>query len=371
MYKINAQDYLRYLQDHQLVDEPKINKIKKYITDNAQQPRLPFYFHLLAGVGTFISTFCLYSILDLFGFISFRNAQGFLGWGISFIVFSILLYVQIKNCKNLVQQSFMLQFSFALILVGKFFILFYALLHLQNYLNIHSTWFYSGILLILTSATFFLYKIRVERFLGCFFLFLSIIYNISETPFFQAHTVFVLNFYILLQLILASVLFVHPRVKSTLTPIAYAFVLSIAVELVFYDFFALTDKNFSLAYAQYGFGLFLIWSIFWASGTRPIIASLKNIHLILASLAIILLSIFTAPGIIFSLYLIVFGYASQRRLLWQLGILLMPLYLFFYYYNLQVTLLEKSFIMFLSGLILLIGAVYIRFAKLDQSKVEV
>lgn len=369
MHKMNGQEYLYYLKDHQLIDESKMNILKKHLINNEQQSGLPFYFHLLAGVGTLISIFCLYAVLDLFGFISFRNTEGFLPWGIAFIIFSILIYVQIKNNKSLVQQSVMMQFSFALILIGKIFIILYTLFYLQNYFKFHSTWVYSGILFMLTGITFFLYRVTAERFLGCFFLFLSIIYNIIETPFFKTYDVYMLNAYILIQLILASILFVHPRVKNTFIPIAYALVLSIATELVFYDFFIGSwgdRKNFSLNLAQYGFGFLLIWSMFWTSGARKIAACFKNIHLIVASLFVVLLSYLTASGIIFSIFLIVFGYACQRRFLWLLGVFLMPTYLFFYYYSLQVTLLEKSIIMFLSGLILLIAAAYTRIYRLDK-----
>ncbi|MDP1723550.1 MAG: DUF4401 domain-containing protein [Alphaproteobacteria bacterium] len=368
MHRMNGQDYLDYLHDRQLVDERALGTIKKYMINNAKQPGLPFYFHLLAGVGTLISTFCLYSVLNLFGFISFFNTEGFLGWGISFIVLAILIYFQFKSNKSLVQQSFLIQFSFALMVVGKVFIIIYTLYNLQNYFKFHSTWVYSAILFLLTGLTFFLYKVTAERFLGCFFLFLSIIYNITETPFFQPDNNLVLNIYMLLQVVLASVLFTHSFVKNAFITIAYALVLSVAVEIVFFDLTIapwILGRDFGLIYVQYGFALLLIWSMFWASGAPNIRACFKNIHLILASLLVVLLSYLTAPGIIFSIFLIVLGYACQRRFLWLLGVFLMPIYLFFYYYDLQVTLLEKSIIMFSSGLILLIGAAYIRICKLD------
>lgn len=369
MHRINGEEYLLYLQDQKLIDAHEVNLVKKSIINNAKQPGLPFYFHLLAGVGTLISTFCLYAILYLFGFISLMNTEGFLAWGIVFIVLAILIYFQFRNNKSLVQKSFLIQFSFALMLVGKVFIIIYSLYHLQNYFKFHSTWIYSGVLLILTGLTFFLYKIAAERFLGCFFLFLSIAYNIPNTAVFQHYDVYILEGYILLQAILASILFVHPRIKNDFIPIAYAYVLSIATTLIFYDFIITSwvmDKYISLNIIQYGFAILFIWSMFWASGERTIGAYFKNIHLILASLFVVLLSYLTAPGIIFSIFLIVLGYACQRRFLWLLGVFLMPIYLFFYYYNLHVTLLDKSIIMFSSGLVLLIGALYIRICKLDK-----
>jgi hypothetical protein len=369
MHKINGEEYLLYLQNHRLVNDHEATLVKKSIVKNAQHPGLPFYFHLLAGVGTLISTFCLYAILYLFGFISLMNTEGFLAWGIIFIVFAILIYFQFKNIKSLVQQSFLIQFSFALMLIGKIFIIIYSLYHLQNYFKFHSNWVYSGVLLVLTGLTFYLYRVTVERFLGCFLLFLSIAYNISETASFQHYNAYIFKGYILLQAILACILFIHPRVKNDFTPIAYAFILSIAITLVCYDFIIaswMADQYISLHILQYGFAILLIWLMFWASGERNIGAFFKNIHLILASLFVALLSYLTAPGIIFSIFLIVIGYACQRRFLWLLGVFLMPIYLFFYYYNLQVTLLDKSIIMFSSGFVLLIGALYIRIFKLDK-----
>jgi hypothetical protein len=308
-------------------------------------------------------------ILNLFGFISFWHTEGMLAWGIAFVVLAILIYLQNKANKSLVFQSFMIQFSFALIVLGKTFILFYALNHIQNYFKFHSTWLYSGVLLVLTLATFFFYRIRFERFLGCFFLFLSIMYNITETPFFGEDKQLVLNLFLLFQVFLASLFVLHPHITSNFTPISYALIVSVAVEIVFYDLAIapwLLGKYYGLEVAQYGFAFLLIIAIFWASGARNIGACLQKVHLIVASLATILLAYLTAPGIIFSIFLIILGYASQRHFLWLFGLFLMPVYLYFYYSSLQVSLLDKSIIMFSSGVLLLLGAAYTRLFQLDK-----
>ncbi|MEM7020299.1 MAG: DUF4401 domain-containing protein, partial [Pseudomonadota bacterium] len=56
----------------------------------------------------------------------------------------------------------------------------------------------------------------------------------------------------------------------------------------------------------------------------------------------------------------------DRVLLW-LGGLFMPVFLVFYYYNLDLSLMAKSAVLAGSGILLLAGSFYVRFRQWDRS----
>jgi uncharacterized membrane protein len=101
----------------------------------------------------------------------------------------------------------------------------------------------------------------------------------------------------------------------------------------------------------------------WAAGN---LEKLKTEPLMLASLGAILLGIVSAPGVILSICLMVLGYAKHEKLLLLTGILLMPVFIFFYYYNLDVSLMAKSGVLVGSGVVLLVGRGYLAAKQLDR-----
>ena len=80
--------------------------------------------------------------------------------------------------------------------------------------------------------------------------------------------------------------------------------------------------------------------------------------MVLASLGAVLLAVVSAPGVLLAIGLMILGYANHERLLLVLGAVLMPAFLCLYYYNLDVSLLNKSMILTVSGVILLAGRFY-------------
>ena len=81
--------------------------------------------------------------------------------------------------------------------------------------------------------------------------------------------------------------------------------------------------------------------------------------LIMSLCGVTLLGVFSAPGVLLSLGLMVLGYATHERLITLFGILLLPLVIFNYYYSLNVSLMEKSLILIGTGAVLIIGRMYL------------
>jgi uncharacterized membrane protein len=71
-----------------------------------------------------------------------------------------------------------------------------------------------------------------------------------------------------------------------------------------------------------------------------------------AMVALCLVS-FPAPGIVACLLIVVLGFSNGNRLLFGAGIAALALYIGGYYYRLDVTLLHKSIVLLVTGLVLL------------------
>ena len=109
--------------------------------------------------------------------------------------------------------------------------------------------------------------------------------------------------------------------------------------------------------------LSLVALIGWTAGHWN---KLKTKPLILASLGAILLGTLSLPGVILSICLMVLGYDKHDNLLILMGIFLMPLFIFIYYYNLDTSLIVKSSLLIGSGIFLLAGRSYLSAKTLDQ-----
>lgn len=88
--------------------------------------------------------------------------------------------------------------------------------------------------------------------------------------------------------------------------------------------------------------------------------------LVLAVAATLGLASFTTPGILAALGLMVLGYARGDRYLLGIGIAFFPVFIVVFYYELQISLLVKSWIMAGSGGLLLAVRWYLNFRNWAQ-----
>ncbi len=89
---------------------------------------------------------------------------------------------------------------------------------------------------------------------------------------------------------------------------------------------------------------------FWISERSSRVTS----HLVVGiGAGALILGLFTNPGIIASLLLFSFGFAIRDRIVFSAGLFLLPVFLIFFYYDINQSLLAKSGILFGSGLLLM------------------
>lgn len=79
-----------------------------------------------------------------------------------------------------------------------------------------------------------------------------------------------------------------------------------------------------------------------------------------------MLGVISAPGILLSIGLMILGYAKHERLILLLSSILLPLFLFLYYYNLDLTLIKKSGILIANGVLILSGRIYMHYRGIDK-----
>ena len=94
----------------------------------------------------------------------------------------------------------------------------------------------------------------------------------------------------------------------------------------------------------------------WVAGRK---GSLRREPVVASLVGIIALVVLSNAGILLAISLMILGFATHRPGHTLLGLLFALLFGFFYYYNLDLTLLQKSVILIVSGTLLLLGSGYI------------
>ncbi|MDX5462192.1 MAG: DUF4401 domain-containing protein [Wolbachia endosymbiont of Tetragnatha montana] len=256
----------------------------------------------------------------------------------------------------MIKHSFYMQLSFALMAVGKT-IFVYGFGEMLN-----SYWGITLALLIIVSITYHIYRMSIDRFLSSFAVLFSILINIYIIVNKDGGSIdLLLNSFFLFQLASAAILLTHGKIKRDYIPISYAFVFSLCATVLYLDCAELVNSQHKeLIYPGFikmalASGLIALFG--WAAGS---IEKLKHGPLILASIGAVILGLISNSGILLTIGLMVLGYSKHEKLLIIAGALFMPVFLFLYYYTLNISLMEKSYILIGSGIVLLAGRFYLR-----------
>lgn len=358
----NTANLLSHLTEKKLLDNSE--NCANFILSGLQEQELPLYLRVLAGVGAFIASLCFIGFLSIAGIISFKSEAELITWGLIFAVGAIGLQ-RGSGSDNTVKHSFLMQSSFASMAVGKtLFIIGMAQL-------LDSGWGVPVATLIITAITYHIYRMSIDRFLSSFAVLVSILTNILWDYDLGLSRELMFNAFFLFQFFGAAILLTHGKIKRDYTPLAYAFVFSIAVSVLFLasqaEFGYWQHKDFIHSiFVNIVLSVGLISLFGWAAGS---LNKLKSTPLMWASAAAVVLGFVSAPGIILAIGFMILGYAKHEKILMISGALLMPLVLFLYYYNLDISLLQKSAILTGSGVILLMGSFYIRHRGWDKEAV--
>lgn len=350
MTRYNAANLLESLERQGLPTEG----LADFILRRQQERELPLYLRALVGVGAFLASVFFIGSLTAAGIIDFHHAAGAVTWGLVFIAAAIGLQ-RVAGNGNTVKHSFCIQSSFACMAIGK-----------VSFVGgisqiIDSGWGVTLALLIVTAITYHIYRMSIDRFLSAFAVLFSVLVNIVWDWHRGDAQGLLLNVFFLGQFAGAAVLLTHGRIKRDYIPLSYAFTFSLCANVLF---FAMQEKfsiggpqeMISPAFVNLVLACGLVALFGWTAGGME---KLKCAPLVLASIGAVLLGFISAPGILLTIGLMVLGYAKHEKLLIIAGALLMPLFIYLYYSNLDISLMQKSGVLVGSGAVLLAGRLYL------------
>lgn len=362
MSQYYASDLLQKLSEKALIGKES-KSIENFIIERQQHKELPLYLRALVGIGAFIATICFIGLIAIG--MQINEKEGFVISGLIFVALAIGLQ-KLGGEGDSIKGSFFIQSSFAFMATGK------ILFTIGMALILDFAWGVTIALLFITAVTYHVYRMSVDRFLSTFAVFFSVLVNVLWNKEFAGSREFLLNGFTLLQVAGAAVLITNVKIKRDYIPLTYGLLFSLCASALFIASHTKFGywQNKELVNPVFVTLLFtgsLVAVISWIVGG---IKKLNAEPLILACLGVVLLGLISAPGIILSIILIVLGYAKHEKIMIIMGALLVPVFVFFYYYNLDISLMEKSILLIASGIVLLVSRFYMIFKEWDKGGVS-
>jgi hypothetical protein len=159
---------------------------------------------------------------------------------------------------------------------------------------------------------------------------------------------------IAVEMVLAGGLLLHDRRPRALTPLAYAAMVALLATLLLVfgapvTLFWGTVPMPWLTNLVVGAGVIWLYNHVVGGWTQP-----SQPWVLVVILSIVLLGVFTNPGILGALGLLIIGYAQDDPILTGIAALFLPYFLFMFYYTMQVDLAYKAAVIAGSGLVLLL-----------------
>ncbi len=328
---------LGHLQDRQNLNNIEIEKIQAELEQQATQVNDPIYIKILAGIGAWFAAFFLILFLGLANLIES---------GVGAIIIGILFFIAAIILVRLSTATFPNQLALALAISGNALVLYGPVKLSSGNFEILTL---AIIQTVLCLVIYPLFASTTYRYLAPIFLVLLVtIWIVTE------HVHSYIQILIGAETLLLGILSLHKKRSVFLSPLLYSAATMLPATLLYLN---LSQVN--------------LWGLrfqtpFWISNILiagaiiylfiNLAGDLKRLDkpwLILAIGSSILLSVFTTPGILVVVGLLVLGHNYEDRLILGIAYLFLPLFLILYYYALNVNLAHKSWILVGSGLILL------------------
>lgn len=158
--------------------------------------------------------------------------------------------------------------------------------------------------------------------------------------------------------------FMRTRSASLVAPLGYAFIVSLGVwqmEILRNFWIHSTEITYSLPWVEWMFlhlrlgltALALFGVSIWAAGGIPALRARAQLFAGFAMVLVFLVWL-GSGGVLLALLFMLLGFSLQNRLILGLGLILFPVFLTHYYYNLNLDLLAKSGVLVGSGLVMLL-----------------
>ena len=225
---------------------------------------------------------------------------------------------------------------------------------------LHSAWGTTLGFFIITAITYKSYPLSIERFLSSFYILLQVGAILWSPDNANGSHELLLNGFFFCQLTLLIMLSLCRKITYHFMPLKHALMCSLSIYVTGITLISLLSPSWAIINPWFmnivlTCGLIALFG--WAAGGME---KLKSIPLLLASLGAVLLGLLSIPGLLFAIGLMVLGYAKHEKQLSYIGILLLLVFLFLYYFMLDVSMAYKSVILIGSGITLLSARLYLK-----------
>ena len=354
---VSIQSLIDTLAERDLLAHPE--PTAAFITSRQSRPEMALYLRVLVGVGAFIASLCFVGFLGIAGIVDFDSGPALLFWGVMLIAVAVFLYRASYDATETLGHSFLVQISFFAMATGKtLFTVGFAVLT-------ESGWGVPGVALLVTAATYPVYRMSVDRFLSSLAVLTSFSANLLWNDVPDLTRLIWVNLFFAVQLAGVAWLMTNGHIRRAYTPVMYALLASLGFIIVSlshqHDLGLLYQTEYIELHAINGMmALALITLMGWLAGGGE---RLRRQPLVAATAGAFALGVVSAPGILFAICLLVAGYGRHDRLLLVSGAMVLPAFLILFYYSLDLNLAYKSALLGVSGVVLLAGRVYLHWQR--------
>lgn len=330
-------ELLEHLQGCSIISQEQMDTIlNKYGTDESEI-KDPLYIRILSGIGAWSAAIFLIMFLGLAHLIEHESSALIIG--VMFFYGAILVAKKSR-------ATFLSQFSLALAFSGNILILFgasdtYRSVSLSKLVIVQA---------IICGVAYPLFRNNIYRYLSPIALvILATAWIIEKQAFYS------MNVLVTAEMILFGELILQRKRHAELVPLVYSAATMLPATLLFMNLTQIHLWKIKFQVPLWPSSVLLSAGLIYlfinlAGGLNR----LREPWLILATCSTILLGIFTTPGILVAIGLLVIGYAYGDRLLSGISYIFLPCFLVLFYYALNVNLAYESYVLAGSGFILLI-----------------
>lgn len=336
-------EILSRLRDEGEMDDAGMARVASHL-DARERARTPLTIRALVAAGAWVAALCFVGFLGCAGVISDRGGASLLVLGLLFVAVATALD------RFAGARVFLSQFGLALSIAGHLMLFWWAATAFSSRPFEDSSWgavFLTS--LVLAALLYPLYRDALHRFLSC-----VVAGHLAAAWLVESELPGGLHVLVFLQLAGVCLLFTRRGfsgrgLTAAERPLGYALAVSLLVTLL-----AMVAAPDTIQVALWPSKLILtaglIYLYYWAAGGR---LGFGYEPLALAVVPTLVLGAVTTPGVLAAVALLVIGRAHGDRILLALGALFFPVFIVKFYYDLNLDLMTKSFVLLASGAVLL------------------
>ena len=333
---LTIEKLLEHLQVRQAITNNEIERIHAAFQKDATQTNDPLYIRIITGIGAWFAAIFVILFLGLARLI--ETGTGAIIIGILFFIAAIIIFRASK-------ATFTNQLALAMAIAGNILILF-GPTEISKHFSILTLVIIQA---VVCAVIYPFFANAIYRFLSPLFLALLVTaWIFGKQPHHYIHIL------IGAETMLFGILILQKKRPDFLSPLTYSAATMLPATLLFLNLTQIHLWGMKFQTPLWISSVLIASAIIYllinfAGG----INRLREPWLILATGTSVLLGVFTTPGILVAIGLLVLGHKYEDRVLSGLAYLFLPAFIVLYYYALNVDLASKSWILAGSGLVLL------------------